>query len=188
MPSTRELQTLLELKNNNHATEPSLWRSYSKFIEQNKNTKQWALKSSAVEKACRFNGYFVLRTNVVDDPFDALIIYRERNIVECAFRQFKELNGGDRLRATATAFKGKLFIHMLAQSLRMMMSVAAAHHKADGKILPGDSLTKAMLQLQKLQACRPAGRDSWITKEIPRKTRDLLDLFGVPYPQKHLKY
>ena len=77
---------------------------------------------------------------------------------------------------------------MLAQSLRMMMSVAAAHHKADGKILLGDSLTKAMLQLQKLQACRPAGRDSWITKEIPRKTRDLLDLFGVPYPQKHLKY
>lgn len=183
-----ELQTLLELKNNNHASEPSLWRSYSKFIEQNKNTKQWALKSSAVEKACRFNGYFVLCTNVVDDPFDALIIYRERNIVECAFRQFKVLNGGDRLRATATSFKGKLFIHMLAQSLRMMMSVAAAHHKADGKILPGDSLTKAMLQLQKLQACRPAGRDSWITKEIPRKTRDLLDLFGVPYPQKHLKY
>ena len=42
-------------------------------------------------------------------------------------------------------------------------------------------------KLQTLQASRPAGRGIWIVKEIPKKTRDLFDLLGVAYPQKHVK-
>ena len=73
--------------------------------------------------------------------------------------------------------------------VKLLMMVAACKHKADGKnrILPGDSLVKAMMQLQKLQATKPAGRGVWITKEIPKKTRDLFDLFGIQYPKKLIK-
>ena len=46
-------------------------------------------------KACKYNGCFAIRTNEIEDPFQSLSIYRERNIVETAFRQFKVLNGAD---------------------------------------------------------------------------------------------
>ena len=61
------------------------------------------------------------------------------------------------------------------------------HDKAEGKILPGDYLFKAMLQLQHLQASSPSGRGVWIVKEIPKKTKDLFDLMDIPYPKKIVK-
>ena len=67
------------------------------------------------------------------------------------------------------------------------MCVTAAGHKAEGKVLPGESLEKAMIQLKKLQATKAPGIGSYITKEIPKKARDLFDLFGIPYPKKHIK-
>ena len=183
----RDVQRLLDIQNNKLKIDRNLWQRYSKYLEQDKKTKTWYLKADAVEKACRYNGYFALRTNEISNPFDALVIYRERNIVEVAFKQFKVLNGGERLYATGSTYKGKIFIHLLAQTLRMMMCVSAAGHKADGKVLPGESLEKAMIQLKKLQATKAPGRGTYITKEIPKKTRDLFDLFGIPYPKKHIK-
>ncbi len=182
-----EVQRLLDIKNNNLKMDNNLWRNYSRFIEQDKQSKVWHLNADAVQKACRYNGYFAIRTNEVSDPFDSLVIYRERNIVETAFKQFKVLNDGERLNATGSSYKGKIFIHLLAQTLRMMLSVSAAAHKAEGKVLPGESLEKAMLQLKKLQATKPAGRGIYITKEIPKKTRDLFELFCIPFPKKQIK-
>ena len=103
------------------------------------------------------------------DPFQSLSIYRERNIVETAFRQFKVLNGADRLYCTQTSYKCKIFIHLLAQTLRMMMSVSATRNQTADNKLPSDSLNKLMLKLQTLQASRPLGRGIWIVKEIPKK-------------------
>ena len=181
------VQALLESKNKGLKGDSNLWRNYSKFLFQDEKTKKWNINYKAVEMACKYNGYFAIRTNEILDPFDSLIIYRERNIVECAFRQFKVLNGCDRLQATNLTYIGKLFIHLIAQSLRMMMTVKACSHKADGKVLPGDSLNKAMMQLQKLQASKPAGRGVWIVKELPKNTRELFELFDIQTPKKQVK-
>ena len=67
------------------------------------------------------------------------------------------------------------------------MSVSVTHNETRDNKLPGDSLPKLMLQLQKLQASKPAGRGIWIVKEIPKKTRDLFDLLNVAYPKKQVK-
>ena len=68
---------------------------------------------------------------------------------------------------------------MLAQAIRMMMCVTASNHQPNAKVLPGDSFDKAMLQMQRLQASRPAGRGIYIVKEIPKKTRDLFETFKI---------
>ena len=98
------------------------------------------------------------RNITIEDPFLSLLIYRERNIVESAFRQFKVLNESDRLYATSTTYKGKLFIFILDQTIRMMMYITASNHQPNAKVLPSDSFDKAMLQMQRLQASRPASR------------------------------
>lgn len=183
------VQKVLEAKEKGTKIDSDVFRSYSKYVVYDKNSKGWHLDADAVSKACKYNGYFAIRTNAVKNASDGLVVYRERAIVETCFRQFKVLNEGERLMATSTSYKGKIFVHLIAQTLRMMMMIAACKHKAEGKnrILPGDSLVKAMMQLQKLQATKPAGRGVWITKEIPKKTRDLFDLFGIQYPKKLIK-
>ena len=70
--------------------------------------------AAAVADACRYMGNFVIRTNVVQDPFIALSIYRARNIVEQSFQQFKNQTAGDRLYATSSTYMGKLFVQVLA--------------------------------------------------------------------------
>ena len=79
------------------------------------------------------------------------------------------LNESDILYATGATYKGKLFIYMLDQTIRMMMCITASNHQPNAKILPGDSFDKAMLQMQRLQASRPAGWGIYIVKEIPKK-------------------
>lgn len=183
----RDLQDILDKKKANTTVDKNVWKKYSGFFVQNTKTHEWSLNSTKVQNACRYHGYFAIRTNTIEDPFQSLVIYRERNIVESAFRQFKVLNESDRMYATGTSYKGKLFIYMLAQTIRMMMCVCAFNHKPDGKVLPGDSFDKAMLQMQKLQATRPAGRGIYIVKEIPKKTRDLFETFKISFPKKQIK-
>jgi len=183
----RDLQNILDKKKANETVDKKDWKKYSGFIFQNSKTQEWCLNATKVQNACKYHGYFAIRTNTIEDPFQSLIIYSERNIVDSALRQFKILNESDRLYATGTSYKGKLFIYMLAQTIRMMMCVCASNHKPDGNVLPGDSFDKAMLQMQKLQATRPAGRGIYIVKEIPKKTRDLFETFKIPFPKKQIK-
>lgn len=125
---------------------------------------------------------------MVADPIQALSIYNERNIVETAFRQFKVLDDGRRLMATGLSYKGRILLHLLAQGLRMMMMVRQKDKANSLKgQLPGDSLVKAMWIMGKFQASRPAGRGAWITRELPRACRDLLQALGVGFPNRILK-
>ena len=183
----RDLQDILDKKKTNTTVDKNVWKKYSGFFVQNTKTHEWSLNSTKVQNACKYHGYFAIRTNTIEDPFQSLVIYRERNIVESAFRQFKVLNESDRMYATGTSYKGKLFIYMLAQTIGMMMCVCASNHEPDGKVLPGDSFDKAMLQMQKQQATRPAGRGIYIVKEIPKKTRDLFETFKIPFSKKQIK-
>ena len=56
-----------------------------------KEPQHWMRNAAAVAEACRYMGNFVIRTNVVQDPFIALSIYRARNIVEQSFQQRSSL-------------------------------------------------------------------------------------------------
>ena len=184
-----ELEALLKARNAGRAVDASKWSRYRKFlVEPAQGSDKWTVRASAVQKANRYNGCFAIRTNVVADPFEALAIYNERGIVESAFRQFKVLDDGRRLMATEASYKGRILLHLLAQGLRMMAMVRLQNknNSLKGK-LPGDSLVKAMWILRRLQASRPAGRGAWLTKELPRSTRELLQALGVGLPGRILK-
>jgi len=100
------------------------------------------------------------RTNFVQDPFIALSIYRARNIVEQSFEQFKNQTAGARLYATSSTYMGKLFVQVLAQSLRLMMRMACRRNETTANRLPNNSLTKAFLQLRYLMVNKPTDRNA----------------------------
>jgi len=71
-----------------------------------KKKKAWKKNFEALRLWERTAGRFVIRSDWLEDPIEALKIYRRRNIVEIAFRQFKVLNDGDRLQAARTSYMG----------------------------------------------------------------------------------
>lgn len=176
---------MIELRNNGERYDYDKWRQVSRFITENNGVFSRNLETlSAVANTM---GRFVIRSNSVSNPFAALSLYRMRNIVEIGFNQFKNQTSGARMYTTNSTYVGKLFIHTLAQALRMTMLMKVKRSELPGNPLPKDSMEKAFWQLRKLTADKPIGRNAWIVKEVPRKTRNLFEVLELPAPTRLLK-
>ncbi len=82
----REIDALLAANNAGRAVEQAKWAKYKKyFLQCEQGSDKWTVKASEIKRACKYNGCFAIRTNVMADPIQALSIYNERNIVETAF-------------------------------------------------------------------------------------------------------
>ena len=126
-------------------------------------------------------GCWAIRTNAIDDPFETNSIYRQRDIIEKGFNQLKNEVDGSRLGATESAYRGKLFIYTLAQSLRMNMLVTAreAQRANKGLKVPEESLSKLIGQLGSIQARKHRSTDTFVTGAVAKKRRDLLALLRI---------
>jgi hypothetical protein len=181
----RLVDRVLRDKNDGKRIDPDDWRRVSRYISEVKgeeNEKVWVKNLEALNEMKMLAGCYAIRTNCMINPFDALRLYRQRNLIETAFRQFKVLNEGARLRTTQTSYIGKLMVHVLAQTLRMILQITAQKNRNAENKLPGDSLTQAVYCLQRVRAIRPGGRAYWVMKEVPKKARDIFTLLGVPVP------
>lgn len=126
-------------------------------------------------------GCWAIRTNAIVDPFETNSIYRQRVIIEKGFNQLKNEVDGSRLEATESAYRGKLFIYTLAQSLRMNMLVTAREAQRANKDLkvPEESLSKLIGQLGSIQARKHRSTDTFVTGAVAKKRRDLLALLRI---------
>lgn len=163
----------------------TLWKRVKPFLYENKHPKDgdsvWSIRDEKLREAVRFMGCRAIRTNAVSNPFEALCIYRQRDIIEQGFNQLKNEVGESRLVATETTYLGKLFIFSLAQSIRMsMLRTAAETVQKNPKLkMPEESLCKLIVQLQGLQARKHRTTDAFIVGIIPKRYRDLLTLIGI---------
>ncbi len=123
-----EADEIIRLKDAKRSVPKDLWAAYSRFVVsvRDKNGKErWVRNSSKIDEAVESAGYFALRNNVVSDAFEALAIYRQRNMVEQDFNQLKNWLDGDRLRVGAVSVQGKLLVSTIGTALRMMMVCSA---------------------------------------------------------------
>lgn len=185
MDLLKAVDSMIELRNSGARYDYDKWRQVSRFITENQG--QFSRNLKALEFYAQSMGRFVIRSNAVSDPFAALSLYRMRNVVEVGFNQFKSQTGGSRMYATQSSYVGKLFIHTLAQAIRMTMLMKIKRSDLPGNPLPKDSLEKAFWQMKKLMADKPIGRNAWVVKEVPRKTRNLFEALELPVPTRVIK-
>ena len=163
----------------------TLWKRVKAFLYENKNAKDgepvWSIREDALREAVRYMGCRAIRTNALANPFEAMQIYRQRNIIEQGFNQLKNEIGGSRLEATESTYRGKLFVFSLAQSIRMsMLCTASRTTKKNPKLkMPEESLRKLTVQLQGLQARKHRTTSAFIVGTVPKRYRDLLSLIGL---------
>jgi transposase len=72
-------------------------------------------KQEAIDEAEENYGYFALMSNSIKDPFEALDIYRSKDLIEKAFGNLKErLNMRTTTVSSDINLEGKLFVQFIA--------------------------------------------------------------------------
>ena len=187
----KKADQILKLKANSKEVPPELWQSYKRFVKQIKNANGEATlvrDNEAIKNAVKYAGTFVIRTNTIEDPFEALRVYRLRGTVEQDFNQFKNWVDGDRLRCTQSSYIGKLFVCTLATSLRLMMMNRAKHNSQDntGLKIPNNSMDVLFGKIRMIKAEKRKDANAWVTKLASKKQRDMLTLLGLKMPPRVL--
>lgn len=189
----RKVDRALDKKRNGRVVDRDDWNFVARFISERKEERNgkemkiWEKNLEALRSWERTAGCFVIRSDWLEDPIEALRIYRRRNIVEVAFRQFKVLNGGDRLQATQTSYMGKLMVHIIAQSLRMAITVQAKRRETQELKLPDNSVEKLLSALKRVRAVRTPSRATWVVEPLTKKAQDMLELLNLPKPPMTFK-
>ena len=175
----QKIEEVLEKKNSGEKLHSADWSRVRNYIVEN-NKNIWVKNIKGLEEFLTRAGCFAIRTNCIEDPFECLAVYKQRQIVETAFRQMKVLNGNNRLRCTERTYVGKLLLFVIAQSLRMRMLYTVKENEQRLDLdLPGDSLDKAMAMLKGIMAIRPPSKAVWAGRPISKKARDILELLGI---------
>lgn len=175
----QKIEEVLEKKNSGEKLHLADWSRVRNYIVEN-NKNVWVKNIKGLEEFLTRAGCFAIRTNCIEDPFECLAVYKQRQIVETAFRQMKVLNGNNRLRCTERTYVGKLLLFVIAQSLRMRMLYTVKENEQRLDLdLPGDSLDKAMAMLKGIMAIRPPSKAVWAGRPISKKARDILELLGI---------
>ena len=189
----KKVDKALDKKRSRRVVDRDDWNFVARFITERKEEhdgkekKIWEKNLEALRSWERTAGCFVIRSDWLEDPIEALRIYRRRNIVEVAFRQFKVLNGGNRLYATQTSYMGKLMVHTIAQSLRMAITVQAKRRETQELKLPDNSVEKLLTVLKKVRAVRAPTRSTWVVEPLTKKAQDMLELLTLPKPPMTFK-
>lgn len=175
----QKIEEVLEKKNSGEKLHSADWSRVRNYIVEN-NKNVWVKNIKGLEEFLTRAGCFAIRTNCIEDPFECLAVYKQRQIVETAFRQMKVLNENNRLRCTERTYVGKLLLFVIAQSLRMRMLYTVKENEQRLDLdLPGDSLDKAMAMLKGIMAIRPPSKAVWAGRPISKKARDILELLGI---------
>lgn len=94
---------------------------YKKYFEINQTPVRgirYSFNEEAIRQAEKNYGYFVLMSNGIKDPVEALKIYRNKDLIEKSFGNLKErLNMRRMAVASEEGFEGKLFVQFVALEL-----------------------------------------------------------------------
>lgn len=135
-------------------------------------------KQSVIDLACRNFGFFVLLSNVVADPLEALCVYRSRDLIEKAFCDLK-----DRLSMRRTSvsseenLEGKLFLQFVG--LIYLSYVKRAMDKAG--LFKSYTMQELFDELDVIEQYELPGEAAYFG-EITNKQRDLYTALGVEPP------
>jgi transposase len=154
--------------------------------------KVWDFNHEPIRRFQGRAGYFVLKSDIVEDPITALSLYRLRNGVEQGFDQLKNSLGGRRLNVQNKAHKGKLLAVLIGTALRLMIRYNLERHQhlcpASKVQIPGNSVTKLMRQLDRVQVTRAKSNEAWVCGLVPKRMRDWLGiLLECPVPPREFK-
>lgn len=141
--------------------------------------KRYEFDTVAWAKFVKSCGFFVLGSNEISSAPEALNIYRQKDVVEKAFNNYKDKCGGRRMRCQETSLDGKVFIIYLSLCLRLMLQRRLEKAKRNPMDTPRiiQELNNILLFRHDVEG---VVRHYW--QEWPKRYQDLLNELGVKIP------
>jgi transposase len=155
-----------------------LYQKYFTITETPVRGKVYAFKENAIRKAEQNYGYFVLMTNGIKDPVEALRIYRLKDLIEKSFGNLKERLSMRRMSVSSEEnFEGKLFIQFVALQL-----VSYIKKQMDENGLFSNYTIQSLLdELDTIEYYQQPGKAHHLS-EITEKQRHIYELMDVRVP------
>lgn len=154
---------------------------YKKYFEINETPVRgirYSFNEDAIRQAEKNYGYFVLMSNGIKDPVDALRIYRNKDLIEKSFGNLKErLNMRRMAVASEEGFEGKLFVQFVALELMSYIK----KKMDDNGLFKNYTMQSLLDELDIIEYYQQPGKAHHLS-EITEKQRKLYRYLDVDLP------
>lgn len=129
-------------------------------------------------EATKNYGYFALLSNEVKDPFDALSVYRSKDIVEKGFGNLKERLNFRRLQVSSElSLNGKIFVEFIA----LIYLSYVKKKMQDAKLFDKWTMQDLLNELDVIESFKVPGQCR-IIGEITEKQKNIYEKLGIVSP------
>lgn len=156
-------------------------KDYKKFFEVTETPKRGRKinpREDAMREAAKNYGYFALLSNEVKDPYEALSLYRSKDVVEKAFGNLKERLNFRRMQVSSElSLNGKLFVEFVA----LIYLSYVKKKMQDANLFEKWTMQGVLDELDMIERFE-APEHGCILGEITKKQTELYDAMGVQSP------
>ena len=123
-----------------------------------------------------YAGFYVLLTNDIKDPVEALVVYRNKDAVEKCFDDLKNQLDMKRLRIHSSAsMDGRLFVQFIA----LILMSALRKKMRDTGLIEKYTTREFLMEMETLTKVRYSGRYGHILTEVTKPQRHILESLGI---------
>ena len=156
-------------------------KDYNKFFEVTETPKRGRKikpKEHAMLEAAKNYGYFALLSNEVKDPYEALSLYRSKDVVEKAFGNLKERLNFRRMQVSSElSLNGKLFVEFVA----LIYLSYVKKKMQDANLFEKWTLQGLLDELDTIELFE-APEHGRILGEVTKKQVEIFHALGVKHP------
>lgn len=156
-------------------------KDYAKYFTVSDTPKRGRViqpNEEEMEKAGENDGYFALLSNEIKDPFEALSIYRSKDIVEKGFGNLKERLSFRRTQVSSElSLNGKLFVEFVA----LIYLSYVKKKMQDAKLFSKWTLQGVLDELDLIERFEGENGEKFVG-EMTEKQRNLYESLGVKPP------
>ena len=156
----------------------ALYQKYFVINETPVRGVRYSFKEDAIRKAEKNYGYFVLMSNGIKDPVEALKIYRNKDLIEKSFGNLKERLDMRRMSvASEENFEGKLFVQFVALQLLSYIK----KQMDDNGLFKNYTMQSLLDELDIIEYYQHPGKAHHLS-EITEKQRKLYEIMQASVP------
>jgi transposase len=123
-----------------------------------------------------YAGFYVLLTNDIKDPVEALVVYRNKDAVEKCFDDLKNQLDMKRLRIHSSAsMDGKLFV----QFITLILMSALRKKMRETGLIERNTTRELLMEMETLTKVRYSGRYGHILTEVTKPQRHILESLWI---------
>jgi transposase len=158
------------------------YEKYFSVTDTPKRGRKVVPRENVIDNAAKEHGYFALLTNAVKDPYEALSLYRSKDIIEKAFGNLKDRLNFRRMQVSSElSLNGKLFVEFIALIYLSFVKKAMQ----DAKLFDTWTMQGLLDELDTIELFEAPGHGRALG-EITEKQEKLYNLLGVQPPSLNI--